>query len=205
MKVKVCGMMDAENIRELSELNPDYMGFIFYPGSKRYVAEIKNHILAQIPLTVKKTGVFVNESLQNIMQKAVTYNLQAIQLHGNEEPEFCKMIQNNGIEVIKAFGIDETFDFNILDAYADATNYFLFDTKTSEHGGSGRSFNWGILNSYRLNVPYFLSGGLNPKNIAELSQINDERLYCADLNSGFETSPGMKNINELKKAINLLR
>lgn len=198
-------MRDAGNIRELTELQPDYMGFIFYPPSKRYAGETEHHIIAGIPLHIKKTGIFVNEDVQVIQEKIIAYKLQAVQLHGDEKPEFCRKIRENGIEVIKAFGIDKHFDFSLPETYAKVADYFLFDTKTSGFGGSGRVFNWKLLEGYTLNTPYFLSGGLNPENIKELSEITDERLYAADLNSGFETSPGMKNITELKRAINLLR
>lgn len=198
-------MRDAQNISEVSELQPDYMGFIFYPGSKRYVDGVENDIFDQISSLIKKTGVFVNESPQGIIEKTGIYNLQAVQLHGDEEPQICEILKSTEIEVIKAFGIDETFEFNILEAYADKVDYFLFDTKTAGYGGSGRAFNWSVLDHYKLSVPYFLSGGLNPVNIGRLSEIRDERFYAADLNSGFETSPGIKNIIELKKAINLLR
>lgn len=198
-------MRDAQNIRAVSELTPDYMGFIFYPMSKRYVDGIENDIFAPISSLIKKTGVFVNESPQAIIEKAGIYHLQAVQLHGDEEPQTCEILKSTGIEVIKAFGIDDTFEFNILEAYADKVDYFLFDTKTAGYGGSGQSFNWDILEQYKLSVPYFLSGGLNPSNIGMLSEITDERFYAADLNSGFEIAPGIKNIIELKKAINLLR
>ena len=205
MKIKICGMRDAENIRALSEFHPDYMGFIFYPVSKRYAGDMDADAVAQIPGTIKKTGVFVNGSLQVITDTADSYKLQAVQLHGNEEPEICRQLSAHGLEVIKAFGIDDTFNFNTLERYVGAADYFLFDTKTSGYGGSGRMFDWSILDNYKLDLPYFLSGGLNPGNISKLAEINDDRFYAADLNSGFEISPAMKNITELRKAINLLR
>ena len=194
-------MREAENIRELSALQPDYMGFIFYPQSKRYAGEPE----AEIPLLIKKTGVFVNEPAQSILEKVARYKLQAVQLHGDETSEVCRMIKESGTEVIKAFGVDEKFDFSVLDDYEETVDYFLFDTKTVGYGGSGRSFNWKLLERYTLSKSYFLSGGLNPENIKELLTINDERFYAADLNSGFEIQPGMKNITEIQGAINLLR
>lgn len=198
-------MRDAENIREVSALRPDYMGFIFYPQSKRYVAAIDEELLAGIAPEIKKTGVFVNEPVHGIMENVLAFNLQAVQLHGNEQPDLCGKIKMNEVEVIKAFGIDDNFDFNILEAYKEVVDYFLFDTKTSGYGGSGKAFDWGVLDQYNLDIPYFLSGGLNPENISRLLGIDDQRLYGADLNSGFETSPAMKNITELKKAFNLIR
>lgn len=198
-------MRDADNIRELSALQPDYIGFIFYPQSKRYAGEIEVRILAEIPLQIKKTGVFVNEAPQIIMGKITLYNLQAVQLHGEESPAVCSQIKESGAEVIKAFGIDEHFDFGLLNAYINVVDYFLFDTKTPGHGGSGKVFNWKLLDGYTLNKPFFLSGGLSPENSEELAKITDARLYAADLNSGFEILPGLKNIKELEKTINILR
>src|SRR5690606_27368469 len=131
-----------------------------------------------------------------------TYQFNAIQLHGNESAAFCKDIKDlTGLELIKAFGIDSEFDFNQLEPYLNVVDYFLFDTKTSVYGGSGRVFNWDVLKKYPYDKPYFLSGGINPDNFEDAYTFEDERLYAVDLNSRFESSPGIKNIILLKQAL----
>lgn len=205
MKIKVCGMREAGNIRDVALLGPDFLGFIFYPQSKRYAGGIDEQLLAEISPEIKKTGVFVNASVNEIREKQRAFGLEAIQLHGDETPGLCEQIKNSDVQVIKAFGIDDSFDFNVLATYAGVVDHFLFDTKTAGYGGSGRTFNWRILDQYQLEIPYFLSGGLNPENINEILNVADDRLFAADLNSGFEIAPAIKNITDLKKAFNLLR
>jgi len=196
-KLKICGMKVPENIAEVIALEPDYMGFIFFSGSKRFVADLNPEIVKSIPESIKTTGVFVDEKLEVVKDKISTYQLKAVQLHGNESPAYCKELQKV-TEVIKAFGIDASFDFDRLDDYFDTVDYYLFDTKTAGHGGSGNSFNWRLLEKYQLIKPFFISGGIGLDNVVELPRINDERLYGADVNSRFETSPGLKDINQLK-------
>ena len=202
MKIKVCGMREPENIRRLLELSPDYIGFIFYKASKRFVGA---EDLVDVPNEAQKTGVFVNDSFEEIKKKVDRHQLNAVQLHGNESPELCRQLKQEGVEVIKAFGVDEQFNFEILSDYEDAVDFFLFDTKTTEHGGSGRTFDWGILAKYKLNTPYFLSGGLDVENLQQVKEIQDKRLYAVDLNSRFETKPGLKDIKKVKKAFDLIR
>ena len=198
IKLKVCGMRENENILALAQLQPDYMGFIFYPSSKRFAGNLDAELLKSLPNSIKKTGVFVNASEKDIIETTEKYNLQAIQLHGNETPGFCFNLKSMNVEIIKAFGIDENFGFNTLSSYQDTVDYFLFDTKTALHGGSGQVFEWTLLGNYNLDMPYFLSGGLSPENISSLQSITDNRLYAADLNSCFETQPGLKDIEKLK-------
>lgn len=186
------------NIAEVVALAPDYMGFIFYPGSKRFVAYLDANEVRNIPAPIKTTGVFVNQDLEDVKQVIDAYQLKAVQLHGKESPEYCAALLSSA-EVIKAFGIDADFDFDSLLPYADQVNYFLFDTQTPDHGGSGKTFSWQLLEKYTLNTPYFLSGGIGIDSVPELLQLNDDRLYALDVNSRFETVPGMKNIEELKK------
>ena len=205
IKLKVCGMRAEKNILDLAVLQPDYMGFIFYAPSNRFADKLDINTLNKIPVSTKKTGVFVNADLGEIIQKIKTYNLDAVQLHGNESSEFCKQVKILGIEVIKAFGVDESFNFDVLEKYQSFVDYFLFDTKTKLHGGSGLTFNWNLLEGYRLNTPYFLSGGLDTDNIQEALKIEDSRFYALDLNSRFEISPGLKNIEQLKIVINKIR
>lgn len=197
-KLKICGMKFPDNITEVVALEPDYLGFIFFPASKRFVADLDPELVKAIPESIKTTGVFVDEKPEVVKEKIKAYGLKAVQLHGNESPAYCKQLK--GItEVIKAFGIDGSFDFDKLDDYYDVVDYFLFDTKTPEHGGSGESFNWRLLEKYQLTVPFFISGGIGLDNVAGLSRINDERLYAVDVNSRFEVSPGLKDIDQLKE------
>lgn len=213
MKIKVCGMRDPQNILSLAELKPDYMGLIFYPLSKRYVADPDKNILASLPASISLTGVFVDEEEGLVVQKAIHYGLSAIQLHGAESPEYCEILRrklkeslpDKHIELIKAFGIYPGFDFSTLEPYNDVVDYFLFDTKTSEHGGSGIAFDWTILDQYDGEKQFFLSGGLSPDNIDDLFNLATKKIYALDLNSRFETEPGLKNIESLKSAFQLIR
>lgn len=211
MKIKVCGMREEANIRALAELKPDYMGLIFYAASKRFVEQANVGLLKDLSPDIKITGVFVDEDLAVVLQKVKHYGLKAIQLHGSETPEYCrslkKAVKNEiaGVELIKAFGIDENFDFKILELYESEVDYLLFDTKTPAHGGSGLKFNWMVLDNYHLDKPYFLSGGISLENLNQLTTIKDHRLYAVDVNSKFETSPGVKNIEQISRAIGILR
>jgi phosphoribosylanthranilate isomerase len=197
LKLKVCGLKEPSNILEVSNVQPDYMGFIFFKGSKRYVAELSPLDLANVPVSVKKTGVFVNEELEEVLRIAKDFNLNAIQLHGFETALYCKELKASGLEVIKAFGIGPYFDFSNLEDYAPVVDYFLFDTQTPDHGGSGKTFDWSLLKDYQLDVPYFLSGGLDLDSIDAIKSINDSRLYAVDVNSKFEQSAGVKDLNKL--------
>lgn len=200
MKIKICGMKYTDNIREVSKLSPDFMGFIFYAQSKRYVGE--DFQMPVIPSSIKKVGVFVNDSAENIFEKIKRFNLDYVQLHGDESVEFCKMVGEKA-KVIKAFGIDERFDFLSLAGYESSCGYFLFDTKTNEYGGSGKSFDRNILRNYS-SKPYFLSGGID---LVEVSSIKSQvsRPLAIDVNSKFEIEPGIKDIHKLKKLIDEVR
>lgn len=200
LKIKVCGMRELENIIQLQELNPDYLGFIFHPKSPRYVETIDKSLLSLLQ-PIKKTAVFVDATLNEVTAILEKYHFEAIQLHGNESPDYCNEIKKEGLEVIKAFGIHEDFDWKLLEPYLDVVDYFLFDTYTESHGGSGKTFNWEVLKNYPFEKPYFLSGGIGPDNIESALTIQDERLYGLDLNSKFEDSPGLKNIELLKTVL----
>jgi len=199
MKIKVCGLKDDENIAQVAVLLPDYMGFIFYDKSPRFVDDLPIAVLKKIPQSIIKTAVFVNESDENISKLIDKYNFDAIQLHGDESPADCAFFKGR-VKVIKAFGLNADFDFGQLYPYADHVDYFLFDTKTTIHGGSGETFNWDILGQYDLDIPFFLSGGLSLENLEEVKEITHPQFYGVDLNSRFETGPGIKNIEKLREA-----
>jgi phosphoribosylanthranilate isomerase len=194
-------MRDADNIRELAQLPIDYMGFIFYPKSARYVERRPD---VKLPQAIKKVGVFVNETAEVIRQKAAEHQLNAVQLHGNEPVKSCVELQETGLEVFKVFGIDETFDWTTVEPYLSSVDYFLFDTKSPQHGGTGQTFNWNKLHEYPFEKPYFLSGGLSLENIAEAIAFEDSRLIGLDLNSKFEIAPGQKDISTLKQALKII-
>jgi phosphoribosylanthranilate isomerase len=204
MKIKVCGLRDRDNIQAVAALAPDYMGFICYEPSPRYVKDVPMDVFADLPSSIYKTAVFVDESAETINALIDTFGFDAIQLHGNESPEFANAFRDK-VTVLKAFGLNADFDFEQLNNYANKVDYFLFDTKTDLHGGSGKTFDWGILDKYKLNTPFFLSGGLSLDNLEEVNTINHPQFYGVDLNSKFETSPGVKDIDKLKKAFNMLK
>src|SRR5690606_9659775 len=199
--IKICGLMKPANIDEVLSLNPQYIGFIFYPSSSRFVGELDQEYIKSLK-NVKKTAVFVNATVDAIVEIVKKYQFDAIQLHGNESAAFCQDLkERTGLEIIKAFGIDSEFDFNQLEAYLLNVDYFLFDTKTSRYGGSGNVFNWDVLKKYSYDKPYFLSGGIGPDNFSDAYTFKDERLYAVDLNSRFESAPGIKNLLLLKQAL----
>jgi phosphoribosylanthranilate isomerase len=180
------------------------MGFIFYGKSPRFVGEAGVDVLSDIPASIYKTAVFVDESVEVINALIEKYNFDAIQLHGHESAEFCAYFKDK-VKVIKAFGLNEDFDFNQLHDYMGNIDFFLFDTKTPVHGGSGKTFNWDILSDYKLNIPFFLSGGLALENMEEIKSIRHPQFYGIDLNSRFERSPAMKDINKLEKAFDIIK
>jgi phosphoribosylanthranilate isomerase len=204
MKIKICGLKHPDNIKAIVGLAPDYMGFICYSPSPRYAAGLQTKTLADLPEIITKTAVFVNEDAETIAKLTDTYNFDAIQLHGNESAEFCSAFKDK-VTIIKAFGVDQDFDFEQLNEFAVSVDYFLFDTKTDKHGGSGKTFNWAVLDNYKLDIPFFLSGGLSLENLEEVKTIKHPQFYGVDLNSRFEIEPGLKDINKLEKAFELLR
>lgn len=204
MKLKVCGMRDPENIRELAALMPDYMGLIFYEPSPRYAAAADNREeIRQLPESIRRVGVFVDEPAEKILQIAEDFQLQAVQLHGNESPEICEQLAGK-LEVYKAFSVGEDFDFNSCREYAPHCSLFVFDTKGKYYGGNGYKFNWDLLKQYRLNTPFLLSGGLSVEDGEKVKELFHPALIGVDINSGFESAKGVKNIaaiQEFKKAL----
>jgi phosphoribosylanthranilate isomerase len=197
MKLKVCGMREPNNIAALSDLQPDYMGFIFWAPSSRYV----NETTPKLDQRIKKTGVFVDASVDYIQSSISTHQLQAVQLHGKETPNYCQLIQGFGVEVIKAFSVKNVFDFSTLEAYESSCDFFLFDTKGALPGGNGYTFDWSLLKEYPSQKPFFLSGGIGLENTQEIKELlnTDLPLFAIDVNSKFELAPGLKKIEELKQ------
>jgi phosphoribosylanthranilate isomerase len=229
MKLKVCGMKYAENIEQVVGLQPDYLGFIFYEQSKRNF----EGIIPEFSKSIKKTGVFVNEYIEIVISLVEEYRLDAIQLHGDESLEYVVDLKNqlkerrelfinenkqikkkknkhyisdNEVEIIKVFGIKDEFDFDVLKPYLEVVDFFLFDTKGKKRGGNGTKFDWSILEKYPFKKPFFLSGGIGSEDVEEIQKIitADLPIYALDINSKFESKPGLKNINEVKNFKNTL-
>ena len=201
MIVKVCGMRDSENIRNIEQTGIDWMGFIFYPASPRYVSERPEYL----PKKVKRVGVFVNENIKDILSLINQYKLNYIQLHGNESPDFCRTLETFGFQTIKAFSISTAEDFQATVPYSGCCTYFLFDTKSPAHGGSGQKFDWNLLNSYHGNTPFLLSGGIGVEDIDKLRTINNKHLIGFDLNSRFELTPGIKRVDLVRKFVEQIK
>jgi phosphoribosylanthranilate isomerase len=193
VRIKICGMKFPENIFEVGALLPDFMGFIFWEKSSRYF----DGKIPMLPKSIKKVGVFVDESFEIAVSKIEKYNLNCVQLHGNESVEYCEKLKEIPIEIIKVFSIKDNFDFAILKEFESVCDYFLFDTKGKLPGGNGTTFDWNVLKKYPSKKPFFLSGGIG---IEEIKQIKDMNLpiYGIDVNSKFETKPGLKNTELLK-------
>lgn len=206
LKIKVCGMREKENLRQLAELNPDFIGFIFYNKSPRFVGEdFDPSFTAIVPDYIEKVGVFVNAEFDYILNKVSRYGLTHVQLHGDEDISYCRKLSENGIQIIKSFSIGENFNFDSLNDYKDCCNYFLFDTKTPTHGGSGIKFNWNLLEKKNIQKPFFLSGGIGPEDIENLQALNGMPVFALDINSKFEISPALKDIHILRTFINNIR
>ena len=193
-------MKYPENIFEVSKLLPDFLGFIFWEKSSRYF----DGKIPEIPKSIKKVGVFVNATLEEINHKIEKYDLNVIQLHGNESPEFCEKLKNSTIEIVKVFSVNDDFNFSTLKPFETVCDYFLFDTKGKLPGGNGLTFNWQILQQYKLTKPFFLSGGIGLDEIENIKKLNLP-IYAIDVNSKFEIEPGLKNIELLKSFKNNLQ
>jgi len=199
MKLKICGNKHQKNIAEIELLNPDYIGFIFYKNSSRNFSNSKIELAGN----ALKVGVFVNESFEEIIRLKSKYNLDLVQLHGDESSKFCEKLFNAKIKVIKSFNIDKKFNFNNLKIYNKFCKYFLFDTKGELYGGNGVVFDWRILENYNEQTFYFLSGGIGLENFKELSLFLKtnaaKKCIAIDVNSKFEIKPGIKDTVKLKE------
>lgn len=201
LKIKICGMRDVENIKQILELEPDYLGFIFYENSTRHIskAQMKEVIKLSFGET-ERVGVFVNESVENVLSYADQGFFDIVQLHGNETPEMVKALKEEGLEIIKVFSVDDNFNAKVLNRYADA-DYFLFDTKGKLPGGNGVKFNWDVLENSKIKKPFFLSGGLNVEDMDMVVNLNSRNLYALDFNSKLEDEPGLKNLTKVKQIL----
>jgi len=201
LRIKVCGMRETQNIIDVSFLKPDFMGFIFYSKSPRNAANIQDpYILKKLNNRISKTGVFVNSDINTLNYICKKYFIDFVQLHGDENPEFCKHIYKRR-KIIKAFAVDENFDFNICKDYEEYCYYFLFDTKGKKFGGNSIKFNWKVLKKYQGKTPFLLSGGIGPDDITELKIINHDMLAGIDINSRFEIKPGLKDVRLVENFI----
>ena len=211
MKLKVCGM--NHNPSEVAQLRPDYLGFIFWEPSARYFSGD----MPKIPSQIKKVGVFVDADQEYVLEKVHQHQLDAVQLHGKESAEYCQQLKNSflsfrarsrNLDVIKVFSIKDDFDFSILKDYEEVCDYFLFDTKGKLPGGNGYTFDWSVLEKYPSQKPYFLSGGIGLESIQDLQEFlsspASKNCYAVDVNSKFESAPGLKSIEDLKTFIESL-
>jgi phosphoribosylanthranilate isomerase len=205
MKIKVCGMKSPSNIQAVATLQPDMMGFIFYPKSPRYAEPLDVETLQSLPMSIKKIGVFVNETLENVLTTVYKYKLDGVQLHGIENAVDCKALREAGLLVIKAFSIADASNFKVTVNYEGACDYFLFDTKTDAYGGSGLKFDWSILDQYRGQTSFLLSGGIAQDDAESILKIVHPRLVGIDLNSKFEVTPGLKDQQKLKQFLTELK
>jgi phosphoribosylanthranilate isomerase len=205
LKIKVCGMREAENIQAVERLDIDWMGFIFYPRSLRYVPDEEAYAAVIRSCSKVKVGVFVDADRLVMPDKASRYGLDYLQLHGNESPATCEALQQAGYHIIKAFSVATADDLQRTAAYETCADYFLFDTKCDTHGGSGQRFDWTVLDAYRGLTPFFLSGGIHPGSLCELLRFSHPRWIGIDVNSGFETAPALKDVSRLEPFIHQFR
>lgn len=210
LKIKICGMKQPDNIAEVAALQPDYMGFIFFEKTPRFF----EGEIPQLDSEIKKTGVFVNASVDYILEKVKNHKLQAVQLHGGESAEFCNGLKTtfagmDEMELIKVFPVKEEFEFSELAGFEGIVDYFLFDTKGKTKGGTGVTFNWELLKNYPSSTPFFLSGGIGLEEIEAIKKLQhyfknqgrNEIFYAVDLNSRFELEPGFKDVERLSAFI----
>lgn len=193
-------MRDSENIRAIEQTKADLMGFIFHPKSPRFVASLPEYM----PKKQKRVGVFVNASLEQILAKAQKFSLEYIQLHGDEPPAFCSELKNHGLKVIRAQRIANADDIIRAESYKMA-DLMIFDTKTELYGGSGKKFNWQLLENYKGCVPFLLSGGIRSDTFEEIKAFFHPQFAGIDLNSGFEISPALKDVGKLNNFIEKIK
>lgn len=205
MKIKICGLNNYLNMKEVEQLNPDMMGLIFYAKSPRFIMNASNLEEIKNLQSIPKTGVFVNEDLKIVEQMVNEFKLKFVQLHGDEDEEYIKQLGKN-IKIIKAIKIKDKEDISTAAKYNGTCDYLLFDTATNNIGGSGTKFNWNWLNEYTGETSFLLAGGISIDDVTEIKKLknNHEQFAGVDLNSRFEVSPGLKNIKLLKEFISCI-
>lgn len=216
MKIKICGLKEPDNITAVAQLQPDYLGFIFYPQSPRYATgEVLQQYLAEAPEAlagIARVGVFVNEEVDRVLSIAHDYNLDYVQLHGDESPAYCRELQllwsvssTHRSKLIKAFRIGPAFDWAQVNAYAAFCPLFIFDTKASQPGGTGQQWDWSQLDQYSGVTPFLLSGGIGPEDLLAAKALSHPQYSGVDLNSKFETAPGHKDVERLRDFITKMK
>ena len=203
MIIKVCGMREPENIRAVEALGIDLMGFIFWPPSSRYVGEKPSYL----PENCRRVGVFVDAALPDILAAVEDFRLDVIQLHGHETPEAIAAMKARipGVRIVKSLAVAGPEDLEQAEAYADVCDAFLFDTKGKLPGGNGRQFDWSVLQRYQGRLPFLLSGGIGPDDAQRIQAFDVPGCIGIDLNSRFETAPGLKDVEALKTFIETIR
>ena len=198
-------MREPKNIEQVAQLGVDMMGFIFYPKSPRYVS----YVLARSDADRKvcRVGVFVNDSIPDMVDRIHSFSLNAVQMHGNESRELCEQLReaNGDIKIIKAISVSNAGDIQKYKEYVGAVDYFLFDTKCKTVGGSGQQFDWQILDEYDGDVPFLLSGGIGPEDAFRIRTFHHSQCVGIDLNSRFEIEPGVKDVEKLNKFLNEIK
>ena len=199
-------MRDPGKISGVAAALPNFLGFIFYPKSARFVwEEFSTDQLNAIPEAIQKVGVFVNELPEKVIEICKRLNFRVAQLHGSESPEYCQQIKASDLTVFKVFSVDDSFDFEQLSGYTEVCDYFLFDTKGHLPGGTGRKFDWELLKNYTGSVSFFLSGGIGPDDLEAIRNFEHPRWRGLDVNSGFELSPALKDVEKVQQFIREIR
>ena len=204
MKVKVCGMKDAGNVASVASLKPDYMGFIFYKPSPRCCQPLDPAVVKSLPEGIEPVMVCVDMPEEEILKNVERYGFKTVQLHGHEEPELCFSLRSRGLKVVKALGMRSVESLDILRDFEGAVDLFLLDTMCATKGGSGRKFDWSILDAYDLDTDFWLSGGIGPQDGEAIRNIHHPHFKGIDLNSRFETAPGIKDADLLSTFFNVL-
>ena len=196
MKIKVCGLREIRNLSELDEVQIHFVGLNFYHKSKRFIDHSQAYLLSNYKRH-PKVGVFVNARIQYLFDMVKIYGLDFVQLHGNESPEYVEAAMKE-VKVIKVFSIQSKEDFDKVNEYKKC-NYFLFDTKTPDFGGSGKSFDWTLLQHYKGDTKFFLAGGIGIGSLEQIKQFKHPAFHGLDINSAFEKSPGLKDVELIRK------
>ena len=205
MLIKVCGNRDPENIRDVASLTPMLMGFIFVESSPRNALDLDPSAVKHLPEYIRPVGVFVDASESKILQTCERYGLRIVQLHGNETPNMCASLRRKGLTVFKALGLSGQTNWIAMATYCNCVDMFILDSHQGNKGGSGKKFDWSILKTYPFATPFMLSGGIGPNDIEEITSVMRPGMAGIDVNSCFETEPGIKNIFALSKFILELR